>query len=829
MVDKLLEVKDVDANKEDKDGCTALHIAANQRHTETLMELLTSDDIDVNKTDKNGYTALHHAVLLGHKDIVYWLLRDNGIKVNKKNIINDGMTALHFAANKCHIESLKVLLEPGLRINVNVNEEENDGKTALHFAADRGNKEIVDRLLDVEGIDVNKMVKTDGCTALHLAANSDHAEIVKLLVGVKGFFRGIEVNMESSGGNTALRIAVVKGNKNSVWALLDVSDIEVYSKDKRDGSTILHLAVKENHTEVVRTLLRRAPGFDVNEKFIYKDGNRVTPLHLAVKNGNEGCVELLLNKEANINVADDFGNTPMHYAAMNNQFGCALALFNKGANINECNNEHWTPINLAIHYGYRRFMELKGLDDAKNKDIIDGLYKAAESGKADELEKLIKSKEDIVKKSDHDGNTALHHAAFGGSVECVKILLKYGAEINAVNHDGITPLQMATGPQEGECFKLLIQQGADTTVVDEDGHTLLHVIALRNKITWLDLFDKAQHINSQNNKGNTPIHIAALSHFKELLEKLVDIEGADITIRNKEGWTPRLSADSDLMEAFEKIEEEILKNAGETPQRSAAAAKKNKLECCKLLDDKLNEKLCAAAMVGNVAELKRMHSAGATIDGTDKSGKTALQYAAKNDDCIDCLKYLIFCNANINKTDESGKNAMHYAAEKRSIQCLKELMRHEPDTINGTDKSDKTPLHYVMSNAILTKNKKDKELLRKLCNKYKDKILPINASRALRIAINADYPPDDTKMLIERIHIKDQDEDGKTLLHSAAEAENGCVYLKEFLEKEGSAAAITHQDDKGRMPLHCAALRGRINSQGDRIGRTIIPIIGYLA
>jgi len=46
-------------------------------------------------------------------------------------------------------------------------------------------------------------------------------------------------------------------------------------------------------------------------------------------------------------------------------------------------------------------------------------------------------------KTDQDGFTALHFAAFRGNLILIKLFVKYGADINAVNNFGINVVHIA--------------------------------------------------------------------------------------------------------------------------------------------------------------------------------------------------------------------------------------------------------------------------------------------------------------------------------------------------------------------------------------------------
>ncbi len=66
---------------------------------------------------------------------------------------------------------------------------------------------------------------------------------------------------------------------------------------------------------------------------------------------------------------------------------------------------------------------------------------------------------------DHDGNTALHHAAARGDVESILYLVSKGADVTKVNREGQTVADMANGPVQRvqpwpEALKLLEKLGS---------------------------------------------------------------------------------------------------------------------------------------------------------------------------------------------------------------------------------------------------------------------------------------------------------------------------------------------------------------------------------
>ncbi len=102
------------------------------------------------------------------------------------------------------------------------------------------------------------------------------------------------------------------------------------------------------------------------------------------------------------------------------------------------------------------------------------------------------------------GMTPLHWACRAGSVECAKLLLDHGAEVDARNKAHRTPLHLAAESGRSDSVKLLTQAGAD--------------------------------LDAQDRKGRTPLHRATYEGHAKAAEVLL-AEGADGTVLNKSGKT----------------------------------------------------------------------------------------------------------------------------------------------------------------------------------------------------------------------------------------------------------------------------------------------------
>lgn len=82
---------------------------------------------------------------------------------------------------------------------------------------------------------------------------------------------------------------------------------------------------------------------------------------------------------------------------------------------------------------------------------------------------------DITAKDEH-GNTCVHLAAGSGMSNIIKLLLLYGAEIDATNYDGYPPLFLAIINKQLRSAKYLIKRGAFASYQTSKGQTILHVL-----------------------------------------------------------------------------------------------------------------------------------------------------------------------------------------------------------------------------------------------------------------------------------------------------------------------------------------------------------------
>ncbi|NWY17954.1 PPR27 phosphatase, partial [Aphelocoma coerulescens] len=74
------------------------------------------------------------------------------------------------------------------------------------------------------------------------------------------------------------------------------------------------------------------------------------------------------------------------------------------------------------------------------------------------------------------GMAALHEAVLTGNLDCVKLLVKYGADIHQRDENGWTPLHMACSDGYADIARYLLSLGASLEATTDDGEKPLDLI-----------------------------------------------------------------------------------------------------------------------------------------------------------------------------------------------------------------------------------------------------------------------------------------------------------------------------------------------------------------
>ena len=143
-------------------------------------------------------------------------------------------------------------------------------------------------------------------------------------------------------------------------------------------------------------------GKDANVNLV--NNYRRTALMIAARKEHKDIVELLLGKDANVNLANNNGATALMIAAESGHKDIVELLLGKGADVNKPTTDGWTALMIAAQNGHKDIVELlvNKVDDVNlaNNNGVTALMIAAESGNKDIVEllakKLIKDNELII-------------------------------------------------------------------------------------------------------------------------------------------------------------------------------------------------------------------------------------------------------------------------------------------------------------------------------------------------------------------------------------------------------------------------------------------------
>jgi uncharacterized protein len=365
MVGKLLQAG-ANANLAPLNGETPLMTCARAGSVDAVKALLARGANVNAKENVEGQSALMWAVAEGHSDVVRVLIEhgadvrarsrtfgqlivrdENGARlvcppppgvnapcVNAETVEKGGSTPLLFAARSGDIESAKLLVAAG----ANVNDDAPDGNSVLVVAAYSGQGKLAEFLLDK---DANPSADKGGYSALHAALLRGDNDLVKSLLA-----HGANPNTRMTKGTPHMR-----------------SSQQFVLPESLVGATPFFLAAKYAEPEMMRALA--AAGAD--PRVPAQDGT--TPLMAAAGVGYRGgetrrsreyhrippadddrtleAVKVALSLGADVNAANQAGNTALHGAASKAYTDVIKLLVEKGAKLDVRNKRGETPLTLA--------------------------------------------------------------------------------------------------------------------------------------------------------------------------------------------------------------------------------------------------------------------------------------------------------------------------------------------------------------------------------------------------------------------------------------------------------------------------------------------------
>lgn len=494
-------------------------------------------------------------------------LLEEGADVNAA--AGDGMTALHWAAQRGRVEVARVLIAGGAKIEAGTRI---GGYTPLHLAARRGHADVVKALL-AAGADASAAATSSGVTPLHLAAAAvDGAASVSALLD-----NGVDPDVrEATYGQTPLMFAAAAGRAAAIRALLAADadpslrtkmvDVLQHVIADREAERFLEdelaemkaadgggdeweptAAQVQEAIEAQRAFVASGEPYreyDPDELISYRPDypggpdiarrpyretlvgltGGMTALLYAAREGHVEAAFALLDGGADIDRTSADETSPLLIATLNGQFDLALRLVERGADPDiAASTDGATPLFAVLntHWAPKSNYPQPRAQDNQETGYMEVLRALLEAG-ADPNPRL---------------NTHLWYWEYG--------LTKIGTDLR-----GATPFWRAAYAQDVEAMKLLAAHGADPhvpTIWPEPG------MRERRQQDGRQQEDSGLPTIPKDAYNAYPIHAAAgggytglgafsirnvPDNFIPAVKYLVEEHAADVNLRDSWGYTP---------------------------------------------------------------------------------------------------------------------------------------------------------------------------------------------------------------------------------------------------------------------------------------------------
>ena len=391
-----------------------------------------------------------------------------------------------------------------------------------------------------------------------------------------------------------------------------------------------------------------------------RGGNINTELIQASRNGRTETVAMLLEKGADMNATDNYGETVLQWASENGHTEIVKMLLEKGADVNAKRNCGNAALSSASYGGYT------------------------------EIVKMLLKNGAIVNAEDNHGWTALQLASENGRIEIVKMLLADGADVNAKNNDGNTALQVASETGHTDIVAMLT---AAAKVRDSKQKTMEQVVNRDVKIPSLSTLAQRQM--------STDDRSSIFNHF-------------DMRPSSKLGGKRRTQKTKRKTKKSKKIKKHSKRQRGggnlfSCPKhdRTSELIMESQIGDLETVSWILNcvtdvnvkgeygyTALIVASLYGHTKIVKILLKKGrADVNATDNDGKTALIWASIHAR-TEIVKILLNAGADVNATQNNGDTALIWASQRGYKEIVALLLNAGAD-VNVTNNDGKTALQWA--------------------------------------------------------------------------------------------------------------------------------------
>jgi ankyrin repeat protein len=363
-VKRLIKENPASLDQYDGNGLAPIHYAAAFNSKIDIVKFLIDSGVNVERKSQQDYTPLFAAAAINPDSTVAKYLVERGADVNKR-IVN-GMTVLHVAcmSPRASAETIKFLIQK----KANANAKDKNGLTPLHYAA----------ISDV-GIDVIKCLLESGADP-KIKSNGNRQELETLA----------NRQIQRASIANALRATVpVKTEYTTDFKIRDGEEIIVERKiqhfdespiDPNYVSSIYRQTLENSRDgflpwQVARTYEKQLLLKECLPEFQYLPyDNNETIIIKAVKKGDLKKVKNLIQTEPNlINTRENYNQSLLHIATRSPNIEILQLLISKNADINIKDNENWTPLVIAALNNNKEaiiYLGVNGAELPSQKDVI---------------------------------------------------------------------------------------------------------------------------------------------------------------------------------------------------------------------------------------------------------------------------------------------------------------------------------------------------------------------------------------------------------------------------------------------------------------------------
>ncbi|MFA9374916.1 MAG: ankyrin repeat domain-containing protein, partial [Poseidonibacter sp.] len=443
---------------------------------------------------------------------VIWLVK-KGLDINAED--SSGQTPLVIAIENKNIEMIKILL----RLNADVNHVNFYKRIALQECAKFGNIEIYDLL---EKLTVKKEnIDTHGQNIIFDAVLSKNEEMIKKIL------------LNRSPSKIDFK-QVDENNQNFLFHFIksDIENEELIEEVILNNSDLINHQDKNGNTvliEAVKVLLSKKTIYSKEEEPLYyfiksmclakidetiENKKSESALFLAINSKNLEAIKLLLDAGISPNIQDKNGNTPLSTVAVKGEKFLPIVslLIDYAANPDIKDNEDKTIIEKLID------IELFLLNEKQISPKLKKIVDKTSGNYFNVLEKILYRSEVNLKKLNSQKEPYFYEASVYGHVKLIKLLTKYGADINQSIEGGLNIIYklMSVFKDEEDEVKLskyyitlrtVIKMGANVNTRDDFGGITLHKAILDNDIqTVTILISLGADIEAIDNRGRNMVH-----------------------------------------------------------------------------------------------------------------------------------------------------------------------------------------------------------------------------------------------------------------------------------------------------------------------------------